>query len=248
MALLTDRLPRLGAPDRRTELTYAAYPAGGSHTWLSGARLARVIVIGAGGAGGLTGKYLQSSTYYYNAGGGGNSGAVAMGYLQLRPSGEVAVPFIIGAGAANANGGASYFGDFLWAEGGTKGNPGSSSSTNGPGAAMTLQSGLITSTIYSTGSITQPRAPYLLPVGLGAAGVNGAGSAGGSGGSNPYSQWGPPVTNPASGAPLAGSTPYTERGGGASGGTWAPPQTTDHSVTGTSARGAHGCIIVEEWL
>lgn len=242
MSRLTDFLPRLGAPDRVTVYTGSA----GAHTWMGGARVARVTVIGAGGAGGQTGKYLLSSTYYYNAGGGGGAGAIARGILQLEVLGEAAVPYAAGSGAAGADGGASYFGG-LYAPGGKKGSGGSTSSTNAVGAGG-AEVGVVAQTI--TGTAYAPRLPLrtnILEGVAGSPGVNGGGNTGGAGAGTLYGHGGAAVANPASGAPLAGVSPATgQYGAGASGGTWAASTATNHTVP-ASAKGGDGAVIVEEW-
>lgn len=246
MALLSDFIPTLGAPDRRTILTRAAFPSGGTHAWLSGARLARVVVVGAGGGGGATGKYLSSGTYYYNAGGGGSAGELVQALLMLDPASEVGVAFVIGAGAAAASGGASYFGSYLHAGGGAAGQAGSAVATNTPGIGG-AEVGIVTSTIYGTGTIRRPRYPNTLPGQGGSNGINGGAGYGGPGGGTLYGKGAPANTNPVSGAPVAGSAPSVGYGGGASGGSWAPSTATNYTIPAGPA-GADGVIIVEEWL
>ncbi|ODU08004.1 MAG: hypothetical protein ABS84_14940 [Rubrivivax sp. SCN 71-131] len=239
---LSDIRPTLGAPDR-----IAVYSGGasGSHVWLSGARLARVTVVGAGGAGGATGKYL-SGLYYYNAGGGGGAGAFVMGVIALDPAGAAAVPYAVGSGAASSAGGASYFGAYLNAAGGSVGNNGSSSDALTPGGASP-DVGIVTRTLIGGESYTRPASPLTLAGNGGAAGVNGSGNKSGAGGSTLYGAGAAGVTNPASGAPLAGAAPAAgQYGAGASGGTWAASTATNHAIP-ASVAGAHGVIIVEEW-
>lgn len=241
MSSVTDIAPWLGRPDRVTVYTGGAT---GTHVWLPGATMARITVVGAGGAGGLTGKWLDGATYRYSAGSGGSAGALIRAMLALNPAGEPATPYAVGSGAANLAGGASYLGAYLYAEGGLRGNDGSSvASTAG---AATASPGQVTSTIYGTGSITRPRVPALIPGQAGAAGSLTVGVTAGDGGSTLYGQGGAGVPNPAAGPPLAGLSPLAgQYGAGASGGTSAPGTATNHTIP-ASAAGAHGIIIIEE--
>lgn len=243
MSRLTDFDDALIAPDKTTVYTAGA---SGYHQWIGGARIARVTVVAAGGAGGISGKYFSSPNYFYDAGGGGGAGAMARGVLQLDPAGSPSVPYAVGSGATNADGGSSYFGAYLFAEGGKKGANGSNTATRTPGVGG-AEAGRLTQTIYTDGSITQPRLPCVLPGMAGAAGVNGTSGYGGAGGSTLYGHGGAQLARPsgATDAPLAGNAP-TYYGCGAGGGSGAPTQTVNHTVP-ASVAGGGGAIILEEW-
>lgn len=238
---ISDFTPWQGRPARVT-----IYEGGqsGNHGWLPGARLARVTVIGAGGGGGITGKWADGGVYRYNAGGGGAAGAMNRALLQLDPAGEPVVPYAVGAGSAGA-GGSSYFGA-LSAEGGAAGAAGANNAAT-PGGA-TQPAGQITSTIYGTGSITRPRQPSLLPGSAGAAGSNTLGTGtSGEGGSTLYGWGAHGVANPLTGAPEPGLSPASgQYGAGASGGSAAESTATSHTIA-PAAAGAGGVIIIEEW-
>lgn len=237
LSLLT---PWRGRPARVTTYTSGS----GTHTWLVGLKLARCTVVGAGGAGGSTGKYLASGTYYYSGGGGGGAGAMNRALIAPDVAATPSIAYAVGAGASGSPGGTSYLGQ-VKAEGGLGGDAGSSSAATAGAAGA--EAGRINSTIYTSGSITLPREPTLLPGQGGAAGSRVVGVAAGAGGSTLYGWGAGGVVRPDSGAPLAGLSPAAgQYGAGASGGTSAPDSAASYAVP-ASAPGAGGVIIIEEW-
>lgn len=129
-AAIATALSNLGLGDGSGRLTnILTFTSSGTYTPTAGTKKIRVRIIGGGGAGG--GAAASTVSGYLAAGHGGNAGSYGETRL-IDVSGITSVAVIVGAagvGSAGANGtagGASSFGNYIIAPGGTGGNYGAS--------------------------------------------------------------------------------------------------------------------------